>query len=229
MKSRWSRPLVAAFELVFNPWMRRRIHDVLVTGIRPLPAGPLLLVANHVSWWDPFVLRAVQRRIRPRAPMLTLMSTKELDRRPLFRRMGVIGLDDDAASIRSALRVLAELTTEHPDAAIVFFPQGRIWPSHRRPLGFRRGVELFIRHLDPVVVPVGLHQEPLNFGSPTFFASLAEPITGGTTAARLETVVEDELSRILDHLAAYGEDATRLWPAPDNRLPPPEVESPRYR
>lgn len=214
MHSRFSRPAVAAFELFFRPWMRRRVHAVRIAFAQPSlpPDRPLLLAANHVSWWDGFVLREVQRALRPGAPMYTVMSAAELARFPCFRRMGVVPVDaSSAASVAGALRWLAERIRERPDAVIVFFPQGRIWPSHRRPLGFQRGVEVFARRLSPLVLPVGIHAEPLNTVSPTFFVSVGEGVEA-PQADGLERRVEAELDAVLAFLAKHGEDAPRAWP-----------------
>src|SRR5690606_15350821 len=92
MNSRFSPRIVAAFELGFRPWMRRRIHAVRVAGLPTYTpsARPILLVSNHVSWWDGFVLREVQRRIRPDAPVYVVMSEERLKRLPFFRLMGVV-------------------------------------------------------------------------------------------------------------------------------------------
>src|SRR5690606_8486269 len=95
MSSRFSPAAVRAFELLFRPWMRGRGHAVHMAGLagRDAPTGPVLLAANHVSWWDGFVLREVQRVLRPDAPLYTLMSEAQLRRFPFFRRLGVVGID----------------------------------------------------------------------------------------------------------------------------------------
>lgn len=219
--ARFSPMAVRGFEFVFRPWMRTRLHDLRVAGVpRELPAArPLLLAANHVSWWDAFVLREVQRRLRPAAPMYTLMSAREMSRFPFFRVLGVIGIDGDSpASVAHGMRLLERRTAERPDSAIVLFPQGRIWPSHSRPLRFQRGIELFARHIDPIVLPVGLHMEPMTSLSPTFFASIGEPTVAGDVA-EVQRRVEAELDSILHLLARHGEDSLRSWPVPWQRLP----------
>ncbi|HEX6068783.1 MAG TPA: lysophospholipid acyltransferase family protein [Longimicrobiaceae bacterium] len=217
MGSVFSPAAVAAFELLFRPWMRRRVHAVRVAGLptRIPPAQPLLLAANHATWWDGFVLREVQRMLRPGAPLYTVMSAAELDRFPFFRRLGVVGIDAGSpASVARAVRFLEARIRDRPDSVVAYFPQGRIWPTHRRPLDFRRGVEIFARRLGAVVLPVGLHAEPLNTVSPTFFVSVGEPLDGAPEAAELERHVEAQLDAIHRFLAEHGEDAPRLWPGP---------------
>jgi 1-acyl-sn-glycerol-3-phosphate acyltransferase len=215
MNSRFSRPAVTAFEAVFRPWLYRRLRAVMMAGLpRQLPADrPLLLAANHVSWFDGFVLREVQRRLRPRAPHFTLMSREELGPLSFLRLLGVVELDRSSpSSAARAIRFLERETRRRPDAAIGFFPQGRIWPANRRPLGFKRGLELFARRLDPLILPVGIHFEPMAHIAPTCFVSIGPPMEGETAVVEVERAVESELNGILDLLSRHGEDAAAHWP-----------------
>jgi len=222
--SRWSPLAVRGFEAFFRPWRDARVRTLAAGLPAQLPRDvPLLLAANHVSWWDPFTLREVQRALRPAAPFHTVMLEAELARRPFFRRLGVVGLDPASpASLRACIRQLRRLLSERPDATVCFFPQGRIWPSFKRPLAFRPGIHLFARELAPLVVlPIGLHVEPLNATRSTVFASAGAPIhmDASLDPAALETAVEREVDAIHAFLARHGEDAPRHWPGPRGRLP----------
>lgn len=223
MDSRFSPLAVRAFEAFFRPWRDRRVHTLMAGLPADLPDNvPLLLAANHVSWWDPFTLREMQRALRPHSPVFVVMLERELARRPYFRRMGVHGIEPGSgASLRACIRQLRRRLEERPDGTVIFFPQGRIWPSFRRPLGFHPGVGLLARELAPlVVVPVALHVEPLNATRSTVFASAAEPmrVDGGLDPAHLESTIERELDVLLAFLAEHGEDAPRRWPGPAGRL-----------
>jgi hypothetical protein len=78
MDSRWQPPAVRAFELFFRPWRDARVRTLAAGLPRGLLDGvPLLLAANHVSWWDPFTLRDVQRALRPSAPFFRVMPRPE--------------------------------------------------------------------------------------------------------------------------------------------------------
>ncbi|HEX6372251.1 MAG TPA: lysophospholipid acyltransferase family protein [Longimicrobium sp.] len=223
MDSRWQPPAVRAFELFFRPWRDARVRTRVAGLPRALPEGvPLLLAANHVSWWDPFTLREVQRALRPTAPFFTVMLEAELARRPFFRRLGVVGLDPASpASLRACIRQLRRLLDAHPDGSVCFFPQGRIWPSFKRPLAFRPGIGLLARELAPLLVlPVGLHVEPLSATRPTVFASAGPLIVDShLDPTELETAVEREADAILAFLSRHGENAPRHWPGPHGRLP----------
>jgi 1-acyl-sn-glycerol-3-phosphate acyltransferase len=236
----FSPAAVRAFELFLRPWMRRHLRGPRIAGLPgrvPLRA-PLLLVANHSSWWDPFLLREVQRRLRPTAPLYSVMLQRELACRPFFRRLGAIDIDPQRpTSVAGAVRELQRRVRERPDASIMFFPQGRIWPSQRRPLGFQPGIGLLLRHLRPILVlPIAIHLEPLAAPAPTAFVlacRLFEPDEAEQLdAVRLEQEVAAGLDRIHAFLAVWGEDAVRGWPSPNGGLPtwpPHTAPTPRSR
>ncbi|CAN5793539.1 hypothetical protein BH23GEM6_BH23GEM6_01850 [soil metagenome] len=222
---RYPRPIaLRLFDRVFLPWMRTRIAVRMAGLPAPLAADrPLILIANHVSWWDGFLLREVHRALRPRAPLHTVMLESELGTHRMLRTLGAVGIDPaNAASVAHCIRVLEDRLEHRQDSVVAFFPQGRIWPSHRRPLQFQRGVELFARRLPSAdLLPLAIHIEPLNRISPIAFL-LAGPIVAGGRAAdavRLEAAVERQLDDILRFLSEHGERAAAEWPGAFELLP----------
>ena len=212
---RYSDRAMRTFELAFGPWRRRRLHTAPLHGLpATLPGGvPLLLVANHSSWWDGFLLRDVHRALRPGAPLHTIMTARELSRLPLFHHIGALPVEPGSGtSTLRLVRTLAQLRDRHADVTVSLFPQGRITPAWARPLGFRRGVELIARALAPcVILPVGIHIEPLNRAAPTAIVA-AGPLlhvrNGEASAAALEQLVARQLDGIARLLASHGEAAT---------------------
>lgn len=217
MRTRYSRHVWAGFETLFSPWMRRRLDGVHVRGVDRatwLPDIPIMLVANHVSWWDGFLLREVHRRIRPDAPFHVVMTESELRRFPLFRWMGALPLGVGPIAARALLRDMRSRTAGPTSPVFGYFPQGRIWPSHRRPLGFRRGVTWLASRLEPIaLVPVALHLEPMTRPGPAAFVSVGRPRLVHNGVA--PTLLEDEVAALLDGLlqwtSRHGEEAVTRW------------------
>lgn len=212
MSSGFSALAYSAFSTVFRPWLKSRFSqvDVRTPHSSIFPDIPIMVVANHVSWWDGFLLMELHRQLRPRAPFHAVMLESELAKHPFLRLIGAIGIDPHSPStLLSAIRELSRRVEKRPDSMIFFFPQGKIWPSHRRPLGFKRGVEVFYEALrDVVVLPVAIHIEPLNRVAPYVFVHSGEPIQGDSvSAATLERRVEEQLDHLLSTLTQYGEDA----------------------
>jgi len=217
------------FELGFRPWFRRQLAGIQLGGVDAAARvlgeapperaqAPLLLVANHTSWFDGFLLREVHRQVRPASPLRFVMLRDELARSRTLRWIGGTGFDPARpATLRGALAELASLGRQ--GVTVAYFPQGKIYPATRRPLGFRPGVELALRRLAPLaVLPVALHLEPGNRVRPTAWIQAGTPrwVPGGEagpdrpTALDLEAQVATLLDRVQGHLHAEGEDAPPL-------------------
>lgn len=209
--------------------MAHWIHAVRMAGLpRAVPRDvPLLICPNHTSWWDGFLVKRLFAAIRPDATLLTIMLDEELGLHPVLRPLGAIGIRPGSlGSIRATVRTVKAARSREPEIGVVFFPQGKLWPSFRRPLGFRPGVHLFHEAMAPAkILPVGIHFEPGVGPAPIAYLSTGTPIdpfdSGGRahTLQRLEAAVEAELDAIHHFLAQHGEDEETHWPTRDTPLP----------
>lgn len=216
MRTRWSPLAVHGFELVFRPWMARRLSGVYIAGL-PCTLPPdrsIILAANHVSWWDGFLLWEIHRQCGVHVPLVTLMKAEELRRFPFFRWMGVVGLGNSTAGVRAALRDLAVLRRRQP-VWLSVFPQGRMYPSWKRPLGFRPGLRIFANVLAPaIILPVGLHLEPSNKPGLAAYISIGSPLDVDDAVpdvSEVEARVAAALDAIHAALSTYGEAAPLYW------------------
>jgi len=193
----------------------RLLRDLDSVRFLDVPDGlpddrPLLVVANHTSWWDGFLIHELVRRVRPSASLYTIMLEKELEKAPFLRWTGCIGIEPgDPATLRKALTTVRTLARKDPGTVVQFFPQGAIGPSRARPLGFKNGYRVVARALgNAMVLPVGIHLEMLNKRKPTAFVICASPIASGDptpTADQLEAKVGAVLDEVNQHLDRWGE------------------------
>jgi 1-acyl-sn-glycerol-3-phosphate acyltransferase len=200
------------FDVMFQPYLRRRFAHVLVRTRARLPRDvPVMLIANHVSWWDGFFLREVQRQLLPGLPMFTVMLDNELARFPFLRALGALPIDpQQPMSVLRLVRALQRRRRFDPGMAVSFFPQGRIRPSWQRPLDFRRGVTVLADALAPcAIVPVGIHIEPLTRAAPSAFLSVGEPrvVEARPALDMIEGAVTQELDNVMTWIAEHGEHA----------------------
>ncbi len=147
-------------------------------------AHPVLLVSNHVCWWDPLVVLALDEALGTEG--YALMDAENLCGVPFFARLGAIPLDRRSAPrMRAGLRAAAALL-DRPGRALWIFPQGRHRPAHLRPLNFQPGVILLAR-LAPraQLLPVGLQYAYAEGHNPAVFANFGEPLPA-SQAARAE-------------------------------------------
>ncbi len=144
----WGGPTINRID-GFLRWFSRRYHRLSADPI-PLPeTGPALLVANHISGLDPFLLIAACRR-----PLRFIIATEQYER-PLLNRMfraaGCIPVDRGGRAeraFREALRALAA------GEVVALFPHGtiRLPDEPQRPL--KKGVARLAQLADCPVFPV---------------------------------------------------------------------------
>lgn len=218
MKANFFRPAVAVFEAMFLPFLATRLARLhLVAPSTQLDESlPVVFVSNHMSWWDGFLLRALHRKLRPRAGFFTIMLERELRKHPYFRLLGCVGIEPGRpGSLDRAIDAVASRRGTDPGFCLAFFPQGRIWPATRRPLGFRTGIVRVLERLAPVqVVPVALRIEPLNTMSPHAFVLAGDPVRiepghPVPTTRELESLVQAAMDDLAGRLERLGESAAK--------------------
>jgi 1-acyl-sn-glycerol-3-phosphate acyltransferase len=203
--TRHKRPwFVALVRRYVRRALARRFDGVFVDGIADVArvAGerPLLLCANHVSWWDAFVLVLLDEALGTDG--FALMDDANLARLPFFRLLGALPLDVDGGidarrQLDDAVRAL-----DRPRRALWIFPQGRQRAAHLRPLGFKPGLRLIAsraRKHGAVVVPVALAYPWRQAPVPSVVVRLGLPIEPETTSRDdLTALVEARVTALLD-------------------------------
>jgi 1-acyl-sn-glycerol-3-phosphate acyltransferase len=132
----WSVPRLWRGALAISGLLVAPLCRLRVTGDVPaeLRSGPLILAANHIGSFDPFVLSAAcaKRGLAPR-----IMATGGLFRAPvigrLMRAAGHIRVDRRQANVTEALGVAEAALAE--GSVVLAYPEGRItldpamWPE----------------------------------------------------------------------------------------------------
>jgi 1-acyl-sn-glycerol-3-phosphate acyltransferase len=207
------------FDSVFVPLRKHYLRELRFLNMPEsiLSDRPVLLVGNHISNWDGFLFREIQKRLKPNWPTYSIMLEQELRKRPMFRLLGGLGIEPtSAASVAGALRVLKIMRQQNPNFFLTYFPQGNIYPSFKRPLEFKAGVDLFVRAMAPLtVIPIGMHMEPMKGLAPTFFVSIGRPMKVDRPSVVhrvLEDLVQAEVDRVHTMLSTHGEELPDVLP-----------------
>lgn len=156
------------FRRAFVRWMRgfvgRRFHAVrLAAGSEAAFAraasadGPVMLVANHQSWWDPLVGLLVHDRWFGDRPVASPIDRTQLENFRFFRRLGMFGVDpDDATGLRAFARHVDELFARAPRTVLMVTPQGR-FVDVRRAVEVRPGAAMVAaRHPRATVIAMAI-------------------------------------------------------------------------
>lgn len=137
-----SRPTLAFFRHIVQRYFRRSFRAVRVSEsarFAASPAGPLIVYANHSSWWDPMVLVLLAAKLMPQRQHFAPMDATALERYGILKRIGIFGVD--MHSVRGAARFLrtgVEILTS--GGVLWVTPQGRFADARERPLLFKPGM-----------------------------------------------------------------------------------------
>ncbi|MCA9544328.1 MAG: lysophospholipid acyltransferase family protein [Myxococcales bacterium] len=222
----------AAFIRWFSRHVEKRVHrDLQRVQIRGLDAWqaavaahPVLLVSNHVSWWDVMLGTYFVHRVIPGCDAFGMMDAANLRGRPFFAKIGVFGVERGARGQGLGVESLryAQGLLDRPGRHVWVFPQGDERPSTLRPLGFRKGAAVIAQAVpEAVVVPLAFRYELMKTDKPYAFLSVGDPVPRGADVAAtrdaMEAAVLTELDRIDRHLcvARDPEFVTHCQAPPD--------------
>lgn len=137
------RELVKYFVILFNRWEIEGLENIP-------PSGPVVLVANHVSLWDPPVLACSVNRV------VHFMAKEELFKIPLLGwllpALQCFPVKRGKAD-RNALRLAAQYLEKGEVLGI--FPEGTRSKTQQL-LPFQPGAALFALRSGAPIIPVGL-------------------------------------------------------------------------
>ncbi|MBA2340785.1 MAG: 1-acyl-sn-glycerol-3-phosphate acyltransferase [Pyrinomonadaceae bacterium] len=202
-KSRWFEK---AFEIYNRNLLARRFRGLRVAGLHHLmkerACVPLVLYANHSSWWDGLVAFAISRYCKLDA--YAMMEERQLREYPFHRKIGAFSVVREKP--REALRSIhyASELLRNTNRAVWIFPQGETQPNDARPLRLYTGAARIIERTGNLLaVPVAIRYEFLDDFKPEIFTRAGEPelIEGHRTHAKKLTVhFQTSLTRTLDHI-----------------------------
>ena len=208
LKANKSRLFETLFAVYNRNLFRRRFAALRVQGIENLQNRksdlPLILYANHSSWWDGLVAFEIGRAAR--LDHFLMMEEKQLKQLFLFRRLGAFSVvrENPRAGLRS-INYAVEILKEKPNRALWIFPQGEILPSDVRPLRFYQGLARIVEKTgECLAVPVAMRYEFLGEFKPVAIAKIGrtEVLSNVRDTRKLTEHLSLRLTEILEELKA---------------------------
>ena len=138
-----SGPLLRWFAWYSRRYLRRHFHSLRVSlkGLPPETRDlPLVIYANHASWWDALLWLVLKEQYFPGRTAFAPIDAAMLARYKFFQRLGFFGLEQH--SRRGAVQFLrtAEAILQSPRSLLALTPQGRFVDVRERPIRFESGL-----------------------------------------------------------------------------------------
>ncbi len=130
------------FRGIARGYFRRHFRAVRVSHAERFASqtdGPLIVFANHASWWDPMLPVLLADKLMPQRRHYAPMDAVSLKRYGILRRIGVFGVD--LGSVRGAANFMrVGLAALVKGGVLWVTPQGRFADVRERPLVFKPGL-----------------------------------------------------------------------------------------
>ncbi len=152
-----SRRLLAFFSRYLHWYIRRHFHGMRLANPDRFPntTGPLIVYANHASWWDPLSFIIISRYLRPAASHYAPMDATALKHYGFLRKLGLFPIESGTPrGAAQFLRASREILST-PNAVLWITPEGHFTDVRTRPAVFRPGMAAVVARLGPcTLVPL---------------------------------------------------------------------------
>ena len=178
LRSAWR---VGFFTAVFRRRLQRGFAAVRLSGavasLERLDGLPIVLYANHPSWWDAALLAVLASRLFPGHRAFAPIDAESLQRYPFMRRCGVFGVKPSSRAGAAALLRVGGALLARDDSILCITPQGRFTDARVRPLGLQRGLaHLLARAGHVAAIPVAIEYPFWNESRPEALVRLGAPL-----------------------------------------------------
>lgn len=137
--------IVYSFFQFYTCWLlKRHFRQVTIEGSFADQGKPVMLIGNHVSWWDGFwgmylKLKIVKRRFH------VMMQEDQLLRFRFFNYTGAFSINRKSRDMLASLQYAASLLQD-PANMVLIYPQGRLQSLYCTNFHFEKGIERIIRN-----------------------------------------------------------------------------------
>ena len=186
-------------------FLRKHMHAVrLMRGGEPptvRPGEPIVVFANHPSWWDPMLAIFLAQHLWPHRRHYFPIDAAMLKKYRFFAKLGFFGVEPDSARGAAALLRTAPEILKRDDTCLWITAQGRFADVRARPVEMKPGLEHLARRLERgVLVPLAAEYPFWSERAPEALLRFGEPIDAAKrpSTERLETA----LAATMDELAS---------------------------
>jgi 1-acyl-sn-glycerol-3-phosphate acyltransferase len=132
------------FQLYGIYLIKKKFHSVNFNGKIRDEKLPVIVLSNHISWWDGFWIMYFNRKILKRK-FYFMMLEDQLRKHWYFNYCGGFSVNKNSKSLIESLKYCIDLL-EHTDNMVLLFPQGEIKSMHMQNIEFQKGIEYILHN-----------------------------------------------------------------------------------
>lgn len=204
------------FRRVVRRYFRRHFRAVLVQRVETLAAatGPVVVYANHSSWWDPMVSVLLAQVALPGRRHYAPMDAEALRKYPILKRIGIFPVE--MSSARGAAMFLRTSQAILEAGGVLWItPQGK-FADAREELVFKPGLgALAVRVPELQLIPLAIEYTFWDERMPETLLRLGPPVrVSGVTSEAATTELKQALGVVMRELgvSAMARDASAFEP-----------------
>jgi len=125
--------------------IKRNFNSVHIIGNFSDNGNSVLVIANHISWWDGFWIQYLNLKILSRK-LHFMMLEEQLKKHWYFNYTGGFSIKKKSRSIVESINYSIQLLKQ-PENMLLMFPQGQIHSLYANKITFEKGIERIVNNL----------------------------------------------------------------------------------
>ena len=205
LKSRHHFIVYPFFQHYTRYLLKTRYHSVSIENHFDDNGNAVLLIGNHVGWWDGFWAMYLNLKVLKRK-FHFMMLEEQLMRYRFFNYTGAFSVDKGSRSVVESIRYASELLNDSKNM-LLMYPQGRLHSMYEHHFQFEKGIERILKNRERKVQVVFSANLVDCFTEPKPSLSIyTENYEGAFTVEALEQAYNDFYTRCLEKQFAKAEN-----------------------
>lgn len=205
LKSRHHFIVYPFFQHYTRYLLRTRYHTVSIENHFADNGNAVLLIGNHVGWWDGFWAMYLNLKVLKRK-FHFMMLEAQLMRYRFFNYTGAFSVDKGSRSVVESIRYASDLLNDSKNM-LLMYPQGRLHSMYEHHFQFEKGIERMLKNRERKVQVVFSANLVDCFTEPKPSLSIyTENYEGAFTVEALEHAYNDFYTRCLEKQFAKAEN-----------------------
>lgn len=214
--------LLKGFVKYCHYYLKKNFHSLRVSKQGRPPScdeQPLIVFANHPSWWDPLICFLLAQQAFPEKKLYAPIDAEMLEKYRIFKKLGLFGVERNTRRGAVTFLKVSLAALDQPNASLWITPTGEFTDPRQRPLKFEPGLGHLATKLERgLLLPLSVEYTFWNERFPEILLRFGEPIQiadyPARTAEAWTSVLEESLTETMDALAeeVIARDGTLFEP-----------------